>query len=298
MAVELDFKIEDAAFQAALREYAASQNKEWGAVIKAQARLLCINLAIGTHPSGKSGNFSPDGRYSGEKDKLSGENRIIGELFGGAVAIWGGAKNYKYNGIFAMVDDMQIEMAAKDKKGRPRKADWAIRVFTRKDGTIYGTESHLFRPNASTSEMHKFHKKYRQSGNGRITTAGLKTRDIGRWKFVDKMLVSEGSMNRYKKFILKRVGFGKGGWAAAARAIGGTRGLPQWVTRHKATGSAVDNSQSLSNPSVTIINSVSYISKICTPYQMARAMAYQRGKMLASMEKAASAQAAKFNRRK
>ena len=54
--------------------------------------------------------------------------------------------------------------------------------------------------------------------------------------------------------ILKRVGFAKGSWINAAKAIGGkVRGAAQWVTRHKqAPGTAIMKTGD--NPSVTLVN--------------------------------------------
>jgi hypothetical protein len=39
-------------------------------------------------------------------------------------------------------------------------------------------------------------------------------------------------LSAYVQNEVDRVGEGKGGWAACAKILGGTRGLPQWVTRH------------------------------------------------------------------
>ncbi len=67
-----------------------------------------------------------------------------------------------------------------------------------------------------------------------------------------------------KPFLAKekgKVGFAKGGWANCAKQLGGTRGIPAWVTRHDTPASVIDNTDA-ANPSVTIRNEVNYTSQV------------------------------------
>jgi hypothetical protein len=59
------------------------------------------------------------------------------------------------------------------------------------------------------------------------------------------------------------VGFGKDGWGSCAKSLGGTAGLPQWVTRHKAPASVIEN-QDKERPSITLRNNVTYAKQILT----------------------------------
>lgn len=85
------------------------------------------------------------------------------------------------------------------------------------------------------------------------------------------------------RYILQRqrmVGFAKSGWAAAADACGGHRGIPQWASsRHKgrAAGGAVITRDEV-YPKVILFNNVSYIGQVCPPEQIAAAVsiAYER----------------------
>lgn len=60
----------------------------------------------------------------------------------------------------------------------------------------------------------------------------------------------------------KKAGLAKGGWATCARLLGGTRGIPGWVSRHKkAQGSIIDQTKG-KDPSVTLVNGVPYSREI------------------------------------
>src|SRR6266853_5635650 len=39
----------------------------------------------------------------------------------------------------------------------------------------------------------------------------------------------------------KKVGFGKGGWATCARVLGGTRGIPGWVSRQSSPAQVLED---------------------------------------------------------
>jgi hypothetical protein len=65
----------------------------------------------------------------------------------------------------------------------------------------------------------------------------------------------------YLKNEVAQVGKGKGGWASCAKALGGTRGLPQWITRHKSPGSVIED-QNKERPTITLRNDVEYAQSI------------------------------------
>lgn len=78
------------------------------------------------------------------------------------------------------------------------------------------------------------------------------------------------ALARYIKQRQRMVGFAKSGWAAAADACGGHRGIPQWASsRHKgqAPGGAII-SRDTAKPKVILYNNVSYISQVCPPEQI------------------------------
>jgi hypothetical protein len=71
-------------------------------------------------------------------------------------------------------------------------------------------------------------------------------------------------LSAYVNKEVSHVGEGKGGWAACAKILGGTRGLPHWVTRHagKRSGGAVLEQFGGNIKTITLINRVKYASEI------------------------------------
>lgn len=155
----------------------------------------------------------------GTAAKKQGEGAIKRDLLGGR----------KRAGIFSVLPDSLIAQAESYPNG-------STRMFVTKTGQVFGTETANFRPNASTSEMRAHHKKYFQ--NGRMSQAGGRTRDIGRWKFVDKMVVSQSAMDAYLRLIQARVGMFAASQMGAASDLGGLSKVPAWVRRHPLGGAA------------------------------------------------------------
>lgn len=152
-------------------------------------------------------------RFTPPKTKRQGENAVGADLFSGRVI---GVTGKKARGIFMLYD-----------RGQPRGDK--VYLFTDKHGQTYGVDRNLYRPSATMQEMEAHHLKYRGK-NGRTTTAGSYSRDIGRWRFVDRMVVNKQSLQQYMKLVKARVGLMKAAWTPAAAAVG----LPvrAWVARH------------------------------------------------------------------
>jgi hypothetical protein len=83
-------------------------------------------------------------------------------------------------------------------------------------------------------------------------------------KFSKQIVTSSKALDTYIAKIQKRVGFAKGTWINAAKAIGGrVRGSVQWVTRHKLSpGTATVKTGD--KASVTLINNLDYIEEVST----------------------------------
>lgn len=107
-----------------------------------------------------------------------------------------------------------------------------VRLWVAKNGDVYGVERRLWRPHASIEAMYDHHRRYFK--NGRMTQAGTFTRDIGRWKFIDKMVVPKSRFLEYQKYVFEKIGILAGGWAAAATAL--KVRVPKIAKRH-ASGS-------------------------------------------------------------
>ena len=91
------------------------------------------------------------------------------------------------------------------------------------------------------SGLKEFHRKSRTK-NGRVSTAGDRTRNIGRWVARDKMVVPEKVRKSYIRKVQRNVGRLKAGWLptlARFPSVGG-RKPAKWITDHNsgARGSA------------------------------------------------------------
>ena len=93
---------------------------------------------------------------------------------------------------------------------------------------------------------------------------------------VDKKLVVTNytKVNQYTRETKKRVGFAKGGFATAARQLGGVRGIPGFATRQNApgTGSVTGDGRTLT---VTMTNGVKYIEDALDAHGEAVAISYR-----------------------
>jgi hypothetical protein len=104
-----------------------------------------------------------------------------------------------------------------------------------------------------------------------------------------------GDLKSYINAEFKLVGFGKAGWAACARAIGGTSGLPGWITSHKAPG-RVEQRNGKGVAEIVLINQVTYASEILTDSQKRVAVEIAGDRLFKALqiEERKAAQAAGF----
>jgi hypothetical protein len=114
-------------------------------------------------------------------------------------------------------------------------------------------------------------KLHQQSRTGR--NANVKR------KVPAQVITSPKVLDSYIAKIQKRVGFAKGSWINAAKAIGGkVRGTAQWVTRHKqAPGTATIKTGD--KPSVTLVNNLDYIEQVSTAKGIELALQVASGRL-------------------
>jgi hypothetical protein len=151
------------------------------------------------------------------------------------------------SGVFALPSDAY----EKTKLADPVAADrfWANiqnRRFSRAEKTLQSSNS-----------------QWKDLSVGRLDPALHKWGQLGAAK-PKQIVTSPKARDAYIAKIQKRVGFAKGTWINAAKAIGGrVRGSVQWVTRHKQSpGTATVKTGT--KPSVTLINSLDYIDQVTT----------------------------------
>lgn len=258
--------IEKTGMEEFFRFYAAVREKTMPEALRINARLLCVELARRTQPFGKD-----------DSAKQSGERAIAKDLLGGKRSV---GKGKGRRGIFAPLTPFMAHHAEFYDTG-------TIWLFARKDGTVYGTDTGHFLPEADTADMRRIHKgEYK---NGRMSAAGGDTRDIGRWKFINRYFVQPSVLNEYVASIKAKVGLAKSGWAACAKKIqsttkgSATRGIPRWVTRHLGDyglGIVQDNADNAENPSITLTNTAKHASATCRESERDAAVVIVKGNMI------------------
>lgn len=102
-------------------------------------------------------------------------------------------------------------------------------------------------------------------------------------------------LKAYINVEFKLVGFGKGGWASCARPLGGTAGLPGWITKHKAPG-RVEQRSGKGLAEIVLINQVTYASEILSESQKRVAVEIAGDRLFKALqiEERKAAQAAGF----
>lgn len=230
-----------------LAKMKAITGDEWSEVLRPAARLLCVSLATQTQPYDK-----------GKDAQEMGINAIRSDIYGkksggGIVIIW------------------------KDYMPATPSGPAGTKLWVGKDGHAYGVENNLF--DLEGRQLAATHKKYRSRSTGRVSRAGQWDREVGRFVFIDKLVVKQDRIEKFIKKLGKLVGFAKGGWAVCARALGGTRGIPVWVAHQKSAGRVVDETANTDSPSITMINDVHYIHRCLSDRQVDRALEIAAGKL-------------------
>lgn len=253
-------KFENLKFQQIMKDYATIREKTIPEAVHMNARLLCVEFARRTQPFGN--------------DQKVGEKAIARDLLGGK-------KRY---GIFAPLTGFMAANAEEYSTGN-------VRLFVKKDGTVYGTDKAHFLTDATASTMRQIHKSAFQ--NGKMSSAGSRSRDIGRWKFIDKYFVPGGTLDDYVKSQTAKSGLAKSGWAACAnqlkKVISGsmTRGIPKWVTRHLGNynlGNVEDRTGNIFSPTVILTNSCKYASSVLPITEQLQGQSIVATKMKKQME--------------
>jgi hypothetical protein len=223
-----------------LNRYPEKVGRTLESLIKQEARGLAVELARNTRPFGFS-----------EAAKKRGEKAVAKDI----------------NKVFALPSDA----FEKTKLADPAAADrfWANiqnRRFSKAEKVLQSSNSSWKELSVGRLDP-KFHP---QSRNARGIVSRKKPAQI---------VTSQKARDTYIAKIQKRVGFAKGSWINAAKALGGrVRGATQWASRHKsAPGSATIKTGA--KPSVTLINKLDYIDQVTTTTGINLALQVAAGKL-------------------
>jgi len=139
------------------------------------------------------------------------------------------------------------------------------RIFRTSRGAILGIEKTELNPSGDMDFMEWRHKKSRMASNGRVSTAGAKSRNIGRWKYMNRQMVPAGRVAKYaKKRVFPKVGLLKAGWLMPSES-GIKNKVPNWITRAGAFRSRLatygDHMDLFANGFLYLTNNVPYAGK-------------------------------------
>lgn len=109
-------------------------------------------------------------------------------------------------------------------------------MFKTSRGAVFGVEQPYWNIRGDMQQMKRHHKRHRSKATGRSSQAGSWTRNIGRWKFIDRQVVPQRAFNRYLKTVTQKVGALKGAWVPNNAPF--VSKAPAWVMkgRGKAGG--------------------------------------------------------------
>ena len=185
-----------------LKRYPEKVGRSLESLVKQAARGLAVELARNTRPFGFS-----------EKAKQRGEKAVVGDI----------------NRVFAVPADAFTEIRKSDSAAADKFwANIQNRRFARAGQKLRQSNSQW-----NTLPVGRLDPKIHQaSRTGPHANVKRKT--------PAQVVTSPKALDFYIARIMKRVGFAKGSWINAAKAIGGrVRGAAQWATRHRqAPGTA------------------------------------------------------------
>lgn len=274
----LRITIDETKLRKKMQQYERIVGKEVRQLVHNSARLCCVELSKSTQPFGNNLAAKKQGIKAITKD-IQGGKRSTG-------------KGKGRRGLFLPLTPFMKANA--EFYGDSEN----IKLFTKKDGTVYGTDKAHFLRNTSISQLQAIHKT--RFVNGRMSAAGGDTRDIGRWKFINQYFVPKSKINAFLKLQFRKVGFVKAGWAVAAAACKADvrqplSGIPGWVRRHlsKARGAVNDRKASGFSWKIQLKNQVGYARQTLSRSNERRAAAISRRKFVSMMNHAIRAVKAK-----
>lgn len=172
------------------------------------------------------------------------------------------------------------------------------RLFSTKDGRVYGADALHFMPSPTMEQMRAHHESLRDK-RGRVTKAGSYSQDVGRWRFITRMVVPEDKLRSYIKARQEGVGQARGGWARAlvdlAPYAPKTMKPGAYITKHLRAGQFEDTLDKGSDGFIRIENRSRWASGGDESRIMRNALASRTRWMVGAVAKAEQeAQAAAF----
>jgi len=254
MAGAMFFQLDDRDFQSKLRQYALVMKINFAEAIKRQARLIAVNLAYQTQPFGETSG------------RQQGENKVKGDVL------------KVYNSASQVYAEIQKQSDIEAKKF------WWL-INNKKFSAAQNMLSKLGITKFSNVNVGPMDAGASHSSAKRPIPARPR---ISKDQIPLMIVNNPKKINDYIKKVSARVGIAKAGWAHCAKQLGGSRGIPQWVTRHagkKSIGLVTDNTNAKGDEQYVLMeNTVPWIDKCLNGGQLQRALDIQRDKMNTAIE--------------
>jgi hypothetical protein len=231
-----------------MKKFAEVTGQEVSESLRQFARVACVNLSTATQPFGKDNSA----RGLGERAVV----RDIGKVY------------YPATGAKFLNQATRVARGSANRRGKdPEKAAEKFKLRMLK----YQSEGDSGALAKIAADM-KFTRALFDSFDPSLHKNARNRR--GRVGNVEPTLLlgGEAGYDSYVSKTIDKVGLTKAGWVACAEAIplkrtsAATRGIPQWVTRHrrKATGNIQDKSRDRKNPMVIMTNATPWTSMVLT----------------------------------
>ncbi|PAW76822.1 MAG: hypothetical protein B9S32_13875 [Verrucomicrobia bacterium Tous-C9LFEB] len=219
-------------------------------VLKKGARLAAVSLATATQPYGL-----------GDDAKKMGQNAVsadIRKVYGSAAEIYGQLKSkniHEARGFWKAFQGGDYPAAEKILR-RVQLLDSSTSIDRFDQGTAHRSQ---------------------RNNRGRVSGKPGSRPHV--------MIVQKwNNVKKYSAVVQKRVGFAKSGWAACARQLGNTRGIPGWVTRNKGPGFVIDHTSHADHPSIGLVNEVAYIASILSQSEVDKAIRITGDRIMREMK--------------
>lgn len=230
-------------FSRALDLYLKRTEGDVGSLVRKQARLFGVDLVMKTNPFGKS-----------KKALAKGEGAIGTDV----------ARVFASQGKIHQEIRKQSEEAADAfyyliKQG---KFDEAQKIVNNMGGSFSGV-----RIDGVSPEVHQGSRS--MGGRVRRPRPALITRD-------------SGELEEYRKEVKGRTFWAKASWAVDLHKLGGARGIPATIMRHRASPGMVEDLTRATSPrkQVNFISRVPYISSLISYSSVRRALGFRARVML------------------
>ena len=256
--------------QRALKAFIGSTKLQASKEMRIQARNLCVSLANSTQPFGKDA-----------RAKAIGEKAVTRDI----------DRVYK-SGPTAVREIAALPLPrGKTKTQNAKQAAAALAAIAL--GRSFGKGQKGVRAQTKAQELinRLNYKPYIYTRIGEFDRGPAhenarfgRSKRVPKNQFVRQIVTKESDLAKYFKEKRGNVGIAKSGWAVCAGLLGGFKGIPKWVYRHTGGGRVVDNSKTnpgiLSKPSITMTNTIPWITNVISQSTIQRSIDIQVLKMI------------------